>query len=601
MIRTFLSSVLVWTWLATVASAQIVGGVVPVLNGGTGTTTATGTAGSVVLSIGPTLSAPVLGTPASVNLANATNLPISAIAGLGSGVGTWLATPSCTNFAAAVTGETGTGACVFADSPTLTTLVDIETAGVRLSAADGVATFLGRGNGNDESLTIDLDNAAANTMTFASGTGATQVKWSGLDLVVSAGAALPVEDNYGTVMALVSPSEASHYNLVILNTTFDDSLDSGWGIYQGDDGVVINGAPKGWWWLSYPPDNSAVDFLGFFSQLHVQAGFDAGNITVQDNAVSLEGSSASFVSARGTRNVLTIQGAAGNSYGDYNVISLMDGGSITGSYGSESVLQTSGANTITQAYGYRAQFLLNDTLVVSGYVAGFDSLLSEADAGTTIPSFNHFYGNDLVGKTDCGYFAWYNGIGTAAGVWRVNEQGIMAFYNHTFTDYTPCAANFERVVFQWGISGTLGSDNTAYIGVEEGGTGVMRPLVLMGSSVAFQDDAAAAVVATARRFDTAVNCADSAGAAACGDATAGAVVIDAGGPTTVVVSTTAVTANSIILLTDDESNSTRLGITCNTSGRRYDVVSRTAGTSFTIETGTTPTTNPACVNFLIIN
>jgi hypothetical protein len=43
------------------------------------------------------------------------------VSGLGSGVATFLATPSSANLATAVTGETGSGALVFATSPTLTT------------------------------------------------------------------------------------------------------------------------------------------------------------------------------------------------------------------------------------------------------------------------------------------------------------------------------------------------------------------------------------------------------------------------------------------------------------------------------------------------
>ena len=45
----------------------------------------------------------------------------SALSGLGTGVATWLATPSSANLAAAVTGETGTGALVFGTSPTIAT------------------------------------------------------------------------------------------------------------------------------------------------------------------------------------------------------------------------------------------------------------------------------------------------------------------------------------------------------------------------------------------------------------------------------------------------------------------------------------------------
>lgn len=51
------------------------------------------------------------------------NVAVGGITGLGSGVATWLATPSSANLAAAVTGETGTGALVFGTSPTLITPV----------------------------------------------------------------------------------------------------------------------------------------------------------------------------------------------------------------------------------------------------------------------------------------------------------------------------------------------------------------------------------------------------------------------------------------------------------------------------------------------
>jgi hypothetical protein len=65
-----------------------------------------------------------LGTPSSGTLTNATGLPVSTgISGLGSGIATFLATPSSNNLASAVTDETGSGALVFATSPTLVTPV----------------------------------------------------------------------------------------------------------------------------------------------------------------------------------------------------------------------------------------------------------------------------------------------------------------------------------------------------------------------------------------------------------------------------------------------------------------------------------------------
>jgi hypothetical protein len=96
-------------------------GTLPVANGGTGVTTSTGS-GNNVLSTSPTLVTPVLGTPTSGTLTNCTGLPVSTgISGLASNVATFLATPSSANLAAVLTDETGTGANVFATSPTLVT------------------------------------------------------------------------------------------------------------------------------------------------------------------------------------------------------------------------------------------------------------------------------------------------------------------------------------------------------------------------------------------------------------------------------------------------------------------------------------------------
>ena len=109
------------SWDAVSLSTSDITGTLAVANGGTGVTSSTGT-GNVVLSNSPTLVTPALGTPASGTATNLTGLPISTgVSGLGTGVATFLGTPSSANLASAVTDETGSGALVFANSPTLVT------------------------------------------------------------------------------------------------------------------------------------------------------------------------------------------------------------------------------------------------------------------------------------------------------------------------------------------------------------------------------------------------------------------------------------------------------------------------------------------------
>jgi len=227
--KTFLTGDLSLT--GTITAGVWSGTTIAVTNGGTGTTTSTGS-GSLVLSNSPTLVTPVLGTPSSVTLTNGTGLPISTgVSGLGTGVATFLATPSSVNLIGAITDETGSGALVFANTPTL------------------ITPNIGAATGTSLSLTGNLSAAAGNFSSTLSAGASTLAS-----LTVNGAASLGGTLGVTGATTLSSLTASGNSTLTTLTTTGAATFSSTVSIPTGAglNKVLVSDANGGATWNSNP-------------------------------------------------------------------------------------------------------------------------------------------------------------------------------------------------------------------------------------------------------------------------------------------------------------------------------------------------------------
>ena len=119
--------------------------------------------GSIVLATSPTLVTPALGTPTAGVLTSCSGLPVSTgISGLGNNVAAFLAIPSSENLAAAVSPKTGTGALVFAGSPTL----NAPTLGAASATSINKVGITTPANGATITVVDGKTFTCSNTLTF---------------------------------------------------------------------------------------------------------------------------------------------------------------------------------------------------------------------------------------------------------------------------------------------------------------------------------------------------------------------------------------------------------------------------------------------------
>lgn len=163
----------------------------------------TGT-GALVFANTPTFVTPILGTPQSVTLTNATGLPVATgISGLGTGIATFLATPSSSNLASAVTDETGSGALVFGTSPAITT--SLTTGSTTFALVNTTATTV---NFAGDATTVSI-GAATGTTTINNNTVVTgNLTVNGTTTTVNS-TTVTVDDILIELGAVASPSDVT--------------------------------------------------------------------------------------------------------------------------------------------------------------------------------------------------------------------------------------------------------------------------------------------------------------------------------------------------------------------------------------------------------
>jgi len=135
------------------------------------------------------------------------SVAVGNITGLGTGVATWLATPSSSNLASAVTDETGSGALVFATSPSLVTpVLGTPTSGTLSNCTVDVTNKVGYINAPQSTNTTLALTDQGKHVYFTGGATAT------LSVSTNASVAFPT----GTTILVVNNNSG---NLTIQNTT----------------------------------------------------------------------------------------------------------------------------------------------------------------------------------------------------------------------------------------------------------------------------------------------------------------------------------------------------------------------------------------------
>jgi len=286
----------------------------------------TGIATALGVNVG-SAGAPVLfngagGTPSSLTLTNGTGLPIGGITGLGTGVGTWLATPSSANLASAITDETGSGALVFGTSPDFTTGATI--GGVAIPTISSTST-----------LTNKTISGASNTLTNIANASLSN---SGITIAgtpTSLGAAITLDTITGLSSTGIVKRTAANTLAIATSGTDYAPATSGNSILYGNGSGGFSAVTVG----------SGLDFTGgTLTATGGGTGDVVGPSSATDNAV------ARFDLTTGKLiqdSVVTIADTSGNMAG----VGTLNGHTIPGGTDTFAMLGTAQTFTANQTFG----------------------------------------------------------------------------------------------------------------------------------------------------------------------------------------------------------------------------------------------------------